>query len=124
MGMNYYINPPSACKCCGRDYDALHIGKASHGWKFLFRAYSTFEVDDLELEAADDEIASFEQWKEYLKDKEIVNENWASVSLEKFIELVEKKQNGLSHLTDSKTHGYRGNVLDGQGYEFFNREFS
>lgn len=34
MGTNYYLEAPAACQCCGRPYDALHIGKASYGWCF------------------------------------------------------------------------------------------
>ena len=34
MGTNYYLTEKPPCKCCGRDYDDLHIGKSSGGWCF------------------------------------------------------------------------------------------
>jgi hypothetical protein len=34
MGTNYYLNEKPPCECCGRPYEALHIGKSSAGWCF------------------------------------------------------------------------------------------
>ena len=34
MGTNYYWYERKPCKCCGRDFEAHHIGKSSAGWCF------------------------------------------------------------------------------------------
>lgn len=34
MGTNYYYHEKPACRECGRDHDARHIGKSSGGWCF------------------------------------------------------------------------------------------
>ena len=34
MGTNYYLHPQADCKCCGRPFEPLHIGKSSYGWCF------------------------------------------------------------------------------------------
>ena len=34
MGTNYYWHPAPRCPECGREREALHIGKSSAGWVF------------------------------------------------------------------------------------------
>ena len=34
MGTNYYLHTKPDCECCGRPFDALHVGKSSGGWCF------------------------------------------------------------------------------------------
>lgn len=34
MGTNYYLHEKPPCKCCGRPFEKLHIGKSSGGWCF------------------------------------------------------------------------------------------
>ena len=34
MGTNYYLHQKPDCKCCGRPFEPLHIGKSSGGWRF------------------------------------------------------------------------------------------
>lgn len=34
MGTNYYLHLKPDCKCCGRPFEPLHIGKSSGGWCF------------------------------------------------------------------------------------------
>jgi hypothetical protein len=34
MGTNFYLHPQADCKCCGRPFEPLHIGKSSAGWCF------------------------------------------------------------------------------------------
>ncbi len=34
MGTNYYLHEKPDCECCGRPFEALHIGKSSSGWCF------------------------------------------------------------------------------------------
>ena len=45
MGTNYYIRTviTKSCETCGKgqEYEEMHIGKSSMGWKFKFNANST-----------------------------------------------------------------------------------
>ena len=34
MGTNYYWYEKKPCECCGREFEAKHIGKSSCGWCF------------------------------------------------------------------------------------------
>lgn len=34
MGTNYYLHQKGDCECCGRPFEAIHIGKSSYGWCF------------------------------------------------------------------------------------------
>lgn len=34
MGTNFYWHEKPPCKCCGRAFDRIHIGKSSCGWCF------------------------------------------------------------------------------------------
>lgn len=36
MGTNYYLKT-DFCPCCGKARKTLHLGKSSHGWKFLIQ---------------------------------------------------------------------------------------
>ena len=59
MGTNYY-----AVKKKPTIREPLHIGKSSAGWKFLFQEINKYNSFDWDLE-----IHTFEQWKEFLKNK-------------------------------------------------------
>lgn len=48
MGTNYYLSERPACKCCGRDYPALHIGKSSAGWCFSLHVIPEEGLNSLE----------------------------------------------------------------------------
>jgi hypothetical protein len=47
MGTNYYLYDRPACETCGRDFERLHIGKASWGWCFSLQTYPDDCIDDL-----------------------------------------------------------------------------
>jgi len=105
MGMNYYVKLDE-CKHCGR-FEEIHLGKASCGWKFLF------QLNGKKYYSSIDEL------KEWLKGKEIINEDDELVSHEEFWGVVAKKQlELLSH--QYYDTGYE--VID--GYEFWDCEFS
>lgn len=102
MGTNYYAvkNGPSI------NIGALHIGKSSAGWKFNFQGYQ----DELN-------IKSIEDWKEYLKDKYIVDEYDRQISYEDFFKLVEEKQKE----DNPDNFKYTANI---DGYRFTFNDFS
>lgn len=87
MGTNYYAvkKKPSLYNL------AIHIGKSSAGWKFLFRGYQDekFNYGIYRLN-----INSIEDWKKYLKENNVVilNEYDEEISYDNFFKLVEEKQ--------------------------------
>ena len=93
MGTNYCVSL-NHCKCCNRS-DKIHIGKDSYGWSFNFRGYDgqygyIEDDDNRSLEVPKDfQLKSWKQWKEYLKDKPIIDEYGDSISYEDFVEMVE-----------------------------------
>lgn len=111
MGTNYYVKS-KACKCCGHKLDQLHIGKSSVGWTFSFKGYK--------------HLKSWEAWKAFLKDKQIVNEYDEPVSLDKLIKLVENKRHEkLNHTIYCwKHHPEVKCFLDSEGNSFSEYEFS
>ena len=86
MGTNYY-----AVKKKPTIASPLHIGKSSSGWKFLFHEVKIGYCDyDYELE-----IHTCEQWEKFLKSNNeiiILNEYDEEISVNDFLELVNKKQ--------------------------------
>lgn len=103
MGTNYYavMKKPSLYK------KNIHIGKSSAGWKFNFRGYQ----DELN-------IKSLEDWKEFLKNKDLVilNEYDDEISYNDFFELVEYKQK------ENNPDNFKHNV-NVNGYRFTFNEF-
>ena len=111
MGTNYYAVPKKPTIA-----NALHIGKSSCGWKFLFhevnKGWCSFD-NELELH-------TYEQWKHYLENNEdivILNEYDEEVSVRSFLKMVNKKQ--LEKNIDNFTHCKNVN-----GYRFTDRDFS
>lgn len=47
MGTNYYLHNQPPCPCCKRDYEPLHIGKASCGWAFMLHVVPDEGINDL-----------------------------------------------------------------------------
>lgn len=93
MGTNYYI-VENECKCCDRK-DLVHIGKKSWGWAFCFQGYrntyETIETDEGKVIAYPYEVdlISWENYKQVLKNKKIIDEYGDEIPFEKFTELVE-----------------------------------
>ena len=120
MGTNYYTTQKH-CEHCKRYDTDLHIGKASYGWCFSFRGYPHMR------------LTSWSAWKEYLKDKIIINEYGDNVSYEAFVTLIELRKAPNSpgsvrhHNTEGKEKGWFNPEYDwddDQGYPFGSREFS
>ncbi|MBQ0014670.1 MAG: hypothetical protein KBS82_05030 [Oscillospiraceae bacterium] len=114
MGTNYYLVKDSATV-----RPPLHIGKASFGWKFIFRLY-----EDLELEGYEEEyfnsITNIEEWKSFLEYKtngnyQIMTEHDKQVSFDDFWNMVEEKQ---KEKCDDEY------IIHLCGYDFRNAEFS
>ena len=112
MGTNYYVikRKPSLHP------SAIHIGKSSAGWKFLFRGYLDSE------EGFNDEklnIVSVEDWEKYLDNNELIilDEYDCPISYEEFFAMVERKQTE----ENEDNFKYNGNV---NGYRFSFEVFS
>lgn len=91
----------------------MHIGKSSCGWKFLFQGYNNIIFVD-----------SLKDWKVRVeKGGKIFDEYGEEYSLEKFLEIVERKKNYKSHL-DEPDMINEDMWIDNEGNEFYGREFS
>lgn len=119
MSTNYYAvvsDCGSACEHCDK-VTRVHLGKSSHGWKFLIRADSDWSVSEV-----------LDNWLLRLSDaKRIENEYGDKVGLGEFLSLVISRQGALSHLRTNKTPGLGilgPAVHEWHGFEFLTQEFS
>ena len=64
MGTNYYWYPEPACKCCGREFAEIHIGKSSGGWCFSLHVIPEDDINTL-----DDWKKLWEQENSFIKDE-------------------------------------------------------
>lgn len=110
MGTNFYYKE-NPCPCCKR-FDRIQIGKKSYKWAFMFREYEN--------------LKSFSDWKKFLKDKEIVDEDNREISFNDFVKKVETTKSGKTLVDYYKEAGLEiGAVrIDEEGYSFDSREFS
>ena len=118
MGTNYYVRK-NHCECCGRSDREYHIGKSSYGWAFTFQGYPWMH------------LTSWQQWKEFLKDQDIVNEYEDTVSYDKFVEMVETykapgyvREDGHVNLRHNDQYKSERDWTDDDGYSFTTTEFS
>jgi len=124
MGTNYYV-ATNHCECCDRYDEEYHIGKSSYGWAFSFRGYRP------------ERLVSWKQWKEFLKDKIIMDEYRERIDYDWFVQFIEKeKAPGFVNPTGRKNliHNDEGRASnwfspeydwdDEDGYSFSSREFS
>ena len=120
MGTNYYV-AKNKCDCCNRYDKEYHIGKSSWGWSFTFQGYKW------------DNLTSWKLWKEYLKDKIIVDEYGEFMSHADFVEMVETvkspgyvRQDGKKNLSYNSGNWFNPKYDwdDEAGYSFTSREFS
>lgn len=104
MGTNYYVRT----RTCDnpKHHDFVHVGKSSHGWRFLFRAHGG--------------LRSVDDWFRYLDDHfdAIESENGNGVTVEYLRSLVAGKHNGHSHDVLGEGHWRDGPA------DFYDREFS
>lgn len=129
MGTNYYL-AENKCDHCNREDRIMHIGKSSMGWAFNFQGYRHSYKP----------VLSWADWKEYLKDRLIVDEYGTRVPYDLFCEMIEtykspkfvnkNGQKNLSHNEEARKAGDRWffnpehNWDDPEGYSFTSLEFS
>jgi len=111
MGTNYYLRL-RFCPCCGR-IDEHHIGKASAGWKFLFRVTKNIDVNEWK-----GETLHYAGWSD---EEGIFNEHGDKVSYDDFWEMVEGRQDGKSY---KHIYGDERAWIDENGYNVCNYDFS
>ena len=121
MGTNYYfkIQDTDLCNYCGRgeEGETLHIGKGSVGWEFSF--YSPSDTD----------IESWLDWLEFMKTNEgkILDEYNVEISLDDFIDYVEKsrgKRNHYAYMKKEFPYSLHDDWCDSAGWSFTRSEFS
>ena len=76
MGTNYYLEAQSPCECCGRPYQALHIGKSSAGWCFSLHVIP------------EEGIKTLDDWKKKWEGKRIFNEYDDDVPPEEMLDTI------------------------------------
>ena len=114
MGTNYYV-ATNHCECCDRYDEEYHIGKSSGGWAFSFRGYRP------------ERLVSWKQWKEFLKDKIIMDEYHERMDYDSFVDMIEtyKAPGYVNPQTGKKNqiHNEAGRKTDKNGYTWFNPEY-
>jgi len=125
MGDNYYV-ASNHCECCNRYDEDYHIGKSSHGWAFSFRGYRG------------ERLVSWAAWKEFLRDKTIMNEYGERVDYDWFVNHIETYKSPRyvdKHGRKNQIHNEAGrndkypwfdpeyDWDDEEGYSFSSREF-
>jgi hypothetical protein len=102
MGMNYYVIE-NHCEHCNRG-DELHIGKSSYGWCFSL-CYNE-----------ERNLTSLEDWKTFLQDKRIVDEDGSRLTAEEMVKVITDRKSARENpITDKEVqdyglagmHGYR-----------------
>ena len=115
MGTNYYT--VGEAKTCGESgavkdvVEALHVGKSSGGWRFLFRGHT------------DEGLLTAKAWWAYLETRKIVDEYGSSVNFDELKRLVAAKQ--FEKMPDEKymSNGYLS-FTDSDGFGFVTSDFS
>jgi hypothetical protein len=79
VGTNYYV-AKNLCECCNRYDEEYHIGKASYGWAFSFQGYRA------------ERLVSWRAWKEFLKDKIIIDEYGERTNYDWFVDYIEEQK--------------------------------
>lgn len=126
MGTNYYV-AKNLCECCNRYDEEYHIGKASYGWAFSFQGYRA------------ERLVSWRAWKEFLKDKIIIDEYGERTNYDWFVNYIEENKSPGYVCEDGHKnlqHNEQGKIDkrpwfnpendwdDEDGYAFCAREFS
>lgn len=110
MSTNYYLRKPigDICKHCGNanEYEELHIGKYSHGWRFLF---DHNEVDSLR---------SFKGWQKLLEKHpdNIYDEYGKCISLYELYSIIDNSMRHKNVLYEEIDEDYFN--FDDMGYRF------
>ncbi len=98
MGTNFYLET-DFCPCCGKPKSKIHLGKASMGWKFLFRK--------------SDLIQNYNDFCKVIERGVIVDEYERQVSELEMLELIQWKQKEKAH----------DKAYDVKGYDFCEIDF-
>lgn len=110
MGTNFYMRRKPRCECCGREYERIHIGKRSMGWKFTLQA--RYETDD---------------WQRFKQDiataHKIEDQYGKEYTPAEMIEIVEGWQDGRS-MVQYHRRGQNDYWEDADGYVFAMGDFS
>lgn len=112
MGTNYYVTPQCANPCPHCSLGETHLGKASWGWAFSFRAYCSNAVDGIDWPVQD-----WDSWLRMLDLGKITNEYGDTLTKDEMLALVESHR-GLENTL------YGDDWLDEHGNRFCPREFS
>lgn len=104
MGTNYYAKM-NICPTCKRPDEEVHIGKSSHGWKFMFQLNGKYYKNITEL-------------KQFLSDKRIEDEYGGTVTIDDFWKMVEEKQK------EKGEGGTDRDLIVIDGYDFYERDFT
>jgi len=105
MGTNYYVAKTINCPHCGDEIivgrdDSLHIGKSSGGWCFTLHVIP------------EERLHTWEDWKEFLKHKVIVDEYGDEMTLNEFRPVVEDREWGR-RITRSDEEMRRNHAVPG-----------
>lgn len=115
MGTNYYtVGENKTCGECGAVKDvvkALHIGKSSGGWRFLFRGHQ------------EEGLLTASAWWAYLETRKIVDEYGKPVSLDELKKWVASKQSEKMPDERHMQNGYLS-FTDPDGFGFVTSDFS
>lgn len=123
MSTNFYAKfKRTNCKCCGQElkepqFDSVHIGKSSIGWKFTFHGYRKGECETFPEVVID----SFLSWLTFIKMADhLESEYMESISVERILEIIKLKKEGKSHLP----YWFYPEIQVDEGNEFLFVEFS
>ena len=134
MGMNYYFLGDKDCdhedykdeefcwSCFNTNKELVHIGKSSMGWQFSWQSNPEYN------------LCSSIEYRNFLKDKVIYNEDRDIVTYEFLFDLIDSKfteenKNHTIYCRNSKnswevSHGIRDCYLDALGHSFSVSDFS
>ena len=118
MGTNYYAKSKEL------NFDDLHIGKSSCGWKFSFRGYRGYSLTDKITVNLD----SFKKWLQFLSNEDIViiNDSGTEVEWTAFCNIVwlSKGKNHYDEVMGGKDFRPKNEWKDEDGFSFIDCDFS
>lgn len=88
MSTNYYLHRPT-CDNCGRDYDLVHVGKLSSGWRFLWRGHRGDVTENVPTLSSRDEWNAWLDWQRS-RGALLFNESGDVVPLSEFRRIVQR----------------------------------
>jgi len=118
MKVNYYTGE-NYCESCKRFDKFCHIGVAAFGHAFIFRGYTWAKLE------------SWQDWKEYLKIKEIYDEFGDRVSYSWFVNYIETykspdyvSEDNMKNISVNEVALSIHDWIDDEGYSFRGQEFT